>query len=209
MSYKFPFKQKNKKPLAIDHGIYQAGLHLFADGACEPNPGPGGWAFVVYKDGQEIHAESGGSPQTTNNIMEMTGALRALEWLARSCPDRQASLHCDSQYVVNGCNDWRLSWKSKAWKRGKGEVKNLELWQLLDAALERYPLRLTWCKGHAGITGNERADALSVEAMRNVTVTLQTRSCNITSRDTPRNSAEFREDGGDYLTRKFREIMKE
>ncbi|WJR67250.1 ribonuclease H [Neorhizobium sp. CSC1952] len=169
MSYGFPFKRKKSNAPAIDHRTYETGLHVFADGACEPNPGPGGWAFVVFKDGDEVHSEGGGLAQTTNNIMEMTGALRALEWLAKNCPDRQASLHCDSQYVVNGCNDWRHSWKSKGWTRGKEEVKNLALWQLLDAALESYPLRLTWCKGHAGIKGNERADALSVEAMRDVT----------------------------------------
>jgi len=150
------------------------GLVIYCDGACEPNPGIGGWGFVVYRDGVEIHADCGGANPTTNNIMEMTGALMALRWLADRTygevygagaePGAEPRLFCDSQYVVNGCNDWRHNWKARGWKRkGKNpEIANLELWQQLDAALTLALIKLEWCKGHAGIIGNERADELSL-----------------------------------------------
>ncbi|WP_223216494.1 ribonuclease H family protein [Rhizobium mesosinicum] len=151
----------------IDHGAYLVGLHVFCDGACEPNPGPGGWAFVAYDDGAEIFSAHGNASQTTNNVMEMTGALQAILWISANAADRQARLHCDSQYVVKGCNEWRHSWKRKNWMRGvNAPVKNLELWQELDAALLAFPLTLSWVKGHAGVMGNERADELSFAAAR-------------------------------------------
>lgn len=214
MSYKYPFKRKAsgaKKPLVIDHAIYETGLHVFADGACEPNPGPGGWGFAVYEDGREIHSESGGSPETTNNIMEMTGALRALRWLAKNRADRKVKLHCDSMYVVNGCNSWRHKWKKNGWsrkganspKKEDGEVKNLDLWKELDAALATYPLELTWCKGHAGIKGNERADELSVQAMPKA---LSSVTRNVTSVTSNASGAEP-EESGDYLTRQYLQTM--
>jgi ribonuclease HI len=143
-----------------------AGLVVFADGACEPNPGSGGWGFVAYLDGKEIYAESGGSAATTNNIMELTGALMALRWMQdRSEPGR---LLCDSQYVVNGCNDWRHGWKRNGWRtRSKEPVKNLDLWKQFDEVLTEFPLTLEWVKGHAGIVGNERADELSLIGREN------------------------------------------
>lgn len=147
------------------------GLVIYCDGACEPNPGVGGWGFVVYRDGVEIHADCGGSNPTTNNIMELTGALMALRWLdentagANLLHPQPARLFCDSMYVVNGCNEWRHGWKSRGWRRkGKNpEIANLDLWRDLDEALTLVPITLEWCKGHAGIIGNERADELSLE----------------------------------------------
>lgn len=139
-----------------------AGLVIYADGCCEPNPGPGGWGYVAYLDGKEIHNEMGGCTATTNNVMELTGALMALRWLAGRADRVGARLLCDSQYVVNGCNDWRHGWKKKGWRRGEGALANADLWKELDAALTAMPLRLEWCKGHAGIIGNERADELSL-----------------------------------------------
>ena len=137
-------------------------IEVFCDGACEPNPGAGGWGFVAYENGAEIHSDFGGDTETTNNRMELEGALRALTWMAVSCAGREASLFSDSQYTVRGCNEWRHKWKAKGWKRGNEEIKNPELWRSLDEVLTIYPLKLTWCKGHSGIVGNERADELSL-----------------------------------------------
>lgn len=153
-----------------------AGLVIYCDGACEPNPGVGGWGFVVYRDGVEVHAEHGGERRTTNNVMEMTGALRALEWIAANhvnfSDENRGGIRllCDSQYVVKGCNEWRHGWKRNGWnkrsktspKRADGEIKNLDLWKELDAVLTAMPITLEWVKGHAGIVGNERADELSL-----------------------------------------------
>lgn len=155
---------------AFDRAV-PPGLVIYCDGACELNPGAGGWGFVVYRDGKEIHADCGGSNPTTNNIMELTGALMALRWLdentagANLLRPQPARLFCDSMYVVNGCNDWRHGWKARGWRRkGKNpEIANLDLWKDLDAALTAVPITLEWCKGHAGIIGNERADELSLE----------------------------------------------
>lgn len=138
------------------------GLVIFADGGCEPNPGPGGWAFVAYRDGIEIHAGYGGEREATNNTMELTAALRALHWFAGLGVDEPVRLLCDSQYVVKGCNEWRHGWKKKGWTRGpSAPLANVELWQALDEALALVPITLEWVKGHAGTTGNERADEMA------------------------------------------------
>jgi ribonuclease HI len=140
------------------------GLVIYCDGACEPNPGAGGWGFVVYRDGVEMHVGQGGSSQTTNNVMELTGALMALRWIAEFAAGRSARLFCDSQYVVKGCNEWRHGWKRKGWRRGvEKELANADLWRELDQALTITPIVLEWCKGHVGIIGNERSDELSLE----------------------------------------------
>ncbi|WP_245261074.1 ribonuclease H [Chelativorans sp. J32] len=140
-----------------------AGLVIYCDGACDPNPGAGGWGFVVYRDGVEIHTECGGDPVATNNTMELTGALMALRWFAARGVIEPVRLLCDSQYVVRGCNEWRHGWKKKGWKRGpQKELANADLWRELDEALTLVPITLEWCKGHAGILGNERADELSL-----------------------------------------------
>lgn len=140
-----------------------AGLVVYADGACEPNPGAGGWGFVVYRDGQEIHSACGGDDDATNNTMELTAALRALQWLTQNVVREPVRLLTDSTYVVDGCNSWRHGWKRKGWKRGPDKpLANPELWQALDAALIAFPLKLEWVKGHCGIIGNERADELSL-----------------------------------------------
>lgn len=142
---------------------WKKGLVIFCDGACEPNPGAGGWGFVVYRDGIDIHTDYGGADPTTNNIMEMTAALMALRWFADYGVIEPARLLCDSQYVVKGCNEWRHGWKRKGWRRGvEKELANVELWRELDEALTLVPITLEWCKGHAGIVGNERADELSL-----------------------------------------------
>lgn len=153
--------RQTANPIEVDRQT-PAGLVIYSDGACEPNPGGGGWGFVVYRDGVEIHSESGGAAETTNNIMEMTGALMALRWFAERGVVEPLRLFSDSQYVVKGCNEWRAGWKKKGWMRGRKTLSNAELWQELDEALTLVPIHLEWCRGHSGIIGNERADELSL-----------------------------------------------
>lgn len=159
---------KSRRPVTASATGFDTGLVIFCDGACEPNPGIGGWGFVVYRDGVEIHSEFGGDVRSTNNIMEMTGALMALRWFAARGIVEPVRLLCDSQYVVRGCNEWRHGWKAKGWKRGgpkadakNSSIANLDLWKELDEALTLVPITLEWVKGHAGTVGNERADELA------------------------------------------------
>lgn len=143
----------------------KAGLVIYTDGACEPNPGKGGWAFVAYREGEEVHFECGGEVDATNNTMEMCGVLKALEWVLSSDDRKFARILSDSQYVVKGCNEWRHSWKKRGWQRGSAQspepVKNCELWKRVDGLLMLAPVKIEWVKGHVGILGNERADELS------------------------------------------------
>lgn len=166
-------KPKKRKPIKREHRRQgpvdmQSGLVIYTDGACEPNPGKGGWAFVVYRDGKEVHFECGGDLDTTNNIMEMTGVMKALEWLLGAEGRGFARVLSDSQYVVKGCNEWRQGWKKRGWQRiadrhsKKMEpIKNVDLWKRLDGLLMLAPVKIEWVKGHVGILGNERADELS------------------------------------------------
>jgi len=145
-------------------------IHIYTDGACEPNPGAGGWAFVVYdQNGFETNNRNGGSVETTNNIMELTGVFAALVH-ARNMdrkPD-EVTIYSDSQYVVNGCNDWRHGWEKKGWRRGKAALANSELWQAISAAHDAFPCKITWVRGHSGVPGNERADRLAAKGRQHV-----------------------------------------
>lgn len=159
-----PFRKPSKRERSACRD-FSKGVHVFADGACDPNPGPGAWAFVVFEDGQEIHSASGSALATTNNRMEMSAVLAALEWISENRPTLKAELHSDSQYTVRGCNEWRQGWKRKGWRRGEADIPNADLWRLLDTALLAFPLRLNWVRGHSGIAGNERADRLAFKAL--------------------------------------------
>ena len=135
---------------------------IHTDGACSGNPGPGGWgAILAY--GDKVKELSGGEANTTNNRMELTGAIMALE--ALTLPSL-VELHTDSQYLREGITKWIHGWKRNGWRTAdKKPVKNIELWQRLDAALHRHQISWHWVKGHAGHDDNERADELAREGM--------------------------------------------
>ncbi len=135
---------------------------IYTDGGCSGNPGPGGWgAVLIY--GEHRKELSGGDPETTNNRMELTAAIEALNALKR--PQR-VELHTDSQYVRQGITEWIDGWKRNGWRTSqKKPVKNAELWQALDAARERHDVNWKWVKGHAGDVNNERADELATAAI--------------------------------------------
>jgi ribonuclease HI len=131
---------------------------IYTDGACRGNPGPGGWgAILLYGDKEK--ELFGGEPETTNNRMELMAAIVALETLNAPC---QVVLITDSKYVMDGITQWMANWKKRGWKTAsKQPVKNVDLWQRLDAAVQRHEIDWQWVKGHSGHPGNERADALA------------------------------------------------
>lgn len=140
-------------------------LIAYTDGACSGNPGPGGWGVLLQaKDGETVlkeRAMSGGAQETTNNRMELMAAITALEALDRSST---ITIVTDSVYVKDGITKWIHGWKRNDWKK-KGGLKNVELWQRLDAANERHSVTWQWVKGHAGHPENERADELARQGM--------------------------------------------
>ena len=138
-------------------------VDAFTDGACSGNPGPGGWGAILRWRGQEREL-SGGEPQTTNNRMEMMAAIMALETIKRPTTVR---LHTDSTYVKDGITKWLPAWKKRGWKTAdKKPVKNVDLWQRLEAAAGRHEeVSWHWVRGHSGHPENERADALAREAI--------------------------------------------
>jgi ribonuclease HI len=134
------------------------GIDIYTDGACSGNPGPGGWGAILFWRGQAREVW-GGEPDTTNNRMEMTAAIKAIEAVKRPVKIR---LHTDSTYVKDGITKWIENWKKKGWKTANRKpVKNIDLWQLLDAAVAQHDVEWHWVKGHAGHPENERADELA------------------------------------------------
>jgi len=133
-------------------------VEIYADGACRGNPGPGGWG-VLLRTGAHERTLHGGEPATTNNRMELVAVIRALESLTRRC---RVQLYTDSQYVQKGITQWIHNWKRRGWRTAdKKPVKNIDLWQQLDALASAHDVSWHWVKGHAGHDGNERADALA------------------------------------------------
>lgn len=135
-------------------------VEIYTDGACKGNPGPGGWG-VVLRSGKHEKELFGGELGTTNNRMELMAVIQALQALKRPCT---VTLYLDSQYVRKGITEWIHGWKQKNWRTAGGSpVKNVELWQRLDALVSNTEHRIDWrwVKGHAGNPGNERADALA------------------------------------------------
>lgn len=133
-------------------------VEAFTDGACRGNPGPGGWG-VLLRAGQHERTLHGGEPTTTNNRMELTAAIRALEALRRPC---QVKLVTDSRYVIQGIRDWLPQWKRRGWRTAdRKPVKNVDLWQRLDELASRHRVRWEWVRGHSGHPENELADRLA------------------------------------------------
>ena len=133
-------------------------VKIYADGACKGNPGPGGWGALLVTGSTEKEL-FGGEAGTTNNRMELTAAIRALEALSGLC---EVDIFTDSQYVQKGMTEWLHNWKRRGWRTAdKQVVKNVDLWQQLEAATARHTVRWHWVRGHAGHAGNERADALA------------------------------------------------
>jgi ribonuclease HI len=136
---------------------------IYADGACRGNPGPGGWAALLIQ-GEHEKELYGAEALTTNNRMELTAVIRALEALKK--PGTTARVYTDSQYVIKGIEEWLETWKARGWRTAdKKPVKNQDLWEQLDALTARHDLEWHWVRGHSGIEGNERVDALANRAI--------------------------------------------
>jgi len=138
---------------------------LYTDGACSGNPGPGGWgALLLFGDHEKTL--NGGEPATTNNRMEMQGVIEGLRALKEPC---DVTIYTDSKYVLQGMTEWIKGWKAKGWKTAdKKPVKNVDLWQALEAECNRHKVAWNWVKGHAGDINNERADALAVAGIQKI-----------------------------------------
>ena len=144
-------------------------VRIYADGGCRGNPGPGGWGVVLQANGTKREL-CGSEANTTNNRMELTAAIRALEALTRTCT---VDLHTDSQYVQKGISQWIGNWKRNGWLTAeKKPVKNADLWQRLDKLSSQHRIKWIWVRGHAGDAGNERADRLANQAMDELQATL-------------------------------------
>ena len=137
-------------------------IEIYTDGACRGNPGPGGWGALLIQ-GEHRREINGAEALTTNNRMELTAVIRALEALKRPVAAR---IYTDSQYVRRGITEWLPGWKARGWRTAdKKPVKNQDLWQRLDAVRTGHSLEWHWVPGHAGVPGNERVDQLANEAI--------------------------------------------
>ena len=132
-------------------------VQVYTDGACDPNPGPGGWAALL-RFGRNEKELSGSEPETTNNRMELTAVVQALQTLNRPC---RVDLYTDSEYVKRGVTEWLPEWRRRNWRRKGGKLANVDLWQALDAGLIQHQVQWHWIRGHAGQWDNERVDRLA------------------------------------------------
>ena len=136
---------------------------IYTDGACEPNPGPGGWAALLIF-GRHEKELSGVESRTTNNRMELTAAAQALGALSQPC---KVEFYTDSEYLRRGITEWLPDWRRRGWKRRTGKLANIDLWQALEVSIEQHEIRWHWVRGHAGDRFNQRVDSLARKAMRN------------------------------------------
>ncbi|MBM7048341.1 MULTISPECIES: ribonuclease H [Rhizobium] len=149
-------------------------LHIYADGSFDAASRSGGWAFIVYEGDRQVHVASGKAVGTSNNMFEVLAVLKAISWIAAEAPAWSVKLWTDAAHVVEGCRRWRAIWRTNGWKRitpnphaRRRPIPDMEIWQQLDALLERHPhLVVEWCKGHSGAGGNELADILARNAAR-------------------------------------------
>lgn len=137
-------------------------VYIFTDGACRGNPGPGGWG-VILRYGKHEKIMSGAEDLTTNNRMELTAAIQALQGLKQPC---QVELYTDSQYVQKGVTEWLKNWKKNNWRRGdRKPVKNIDLWQALDKEILKHKIKWHWVRGHSGHVENEAVDVIAKSAI--------------------------------------------
>lgn len=134
---------------------------IYSDGACQPNPGPGGWA-VLLRFGEHVKTLTGSELQTTNNRMELTAVLEGLQALTQPC---RVDFYTDSQYVQRGLTEWLPRWRARNWKRKVGALANADLWQALDTAIQRHTIQWHWVRSHAGNQDNERVDRLAKQSI--------------------------------------------
>ena len=139
-------------------------ISIYIDGACDPNPGKGGWGVVLLENGQQ-RTLSGGERDTTNNRMELTAAIMGLRSANSASP---ITVYCDSEYVKKGITEWITAWKRKGWKRQGGVLANVDLWQELDRLNSARQVTWQWVRGHNGHPLNELADRLAVQARKNL-----------------------------------------
>jgi len=140
-------------------------VEIYTDGACLGNPGPGGWAAIL-ESGRHRRELSGADAATTNNRMELSAAIEGLKALRKSC---DVVLFTDSRYVMQGMTEWLPGWRRKGWRTASGKpVENRDLWEQLVAAAEPHEIRWKWVRGHNGVPGNERADALARAAAEKI-----------------------------------------
>lgn len=130
---------------------------IYTDGACDPNPGPGGWAALL-RYGAHEKVLTGSDPDTTNNRMELTAAIQAFKALKQTC---QVDIYTDSEYLKRGITEWLPGWRARGWRRKGGALANIDLWQELDKLLKIYQVEWHWLRGHAGQPQNERVDKLA------------------------------------------------
>lgn len=147
-------------PPLYHSGMQYRTIEIYTDGGCSGNPGPGGWAFTLNADGVFTTELSGGEAMTTNNRMELTAVIKALEY-ARTLGAERIVVNTDSQYVKNGILVWIASWKRKGWKTADNKpVKNREYWEILDKLVSGLSVSFRWVKGHNGIEMNEKCDQM-------------------------------------------------
>ncbi|MFN2160143.1 MAG: ribonuclease HI [Anaerolineales bacterium] len=135
---------------------------IYTDGACDPNPGPGGWAALIFFKSRRKEI-SGSVKESTNNRMELTAAIKALETLNREC---EIDFYTDSEYLKRGITEWLEIWRARNWRRKGGALKNVDLWQTLDKLIARHAIDWHWIRGHAGNRHNQRVDYLARKAIR-------------------------------------------